>query len=95
MKKQVIGLQCILCKERFYLVGDKAKIEVDKISSTKVHVVEQLPKYCSKCGGYLKPIKKYILAPIIKISNNSKGNKMENKPEMNNTYVNSSNNFSN
>lgn len=69
MKKQVIGLYCILCKERFYLVGDKgSKIEVDKISSTKVHVVEQLPKYCSKCGGYLKPIKKYIYSPIIKIS---------------------------
>jgi len=63
MKKHVIGMSCISCKERFYkdgLISDD-ELKIDKLSRDKVHVVEELPKYCSRCGGHLKPIKKYIL----------------------------------
>ena len=51
------------CKERFYkdglVIEDELKIE--KLDRTKVHMVKEMPKYCSRCGGYLRPIKKYIL----------------------------------
>ena len=69
MKRVVIGMSCISCKERFYkdgLVSDD-ELKIDKLARTKVHMVEEIPKYCSRCGGYLRPIKKYIITKENKI----------------------------
>lgn len=56
-------MNCMSCKERFYKNGiiSDDELKIDTLDSDKVHVVEEMPKYCSRCGGYLRPIKKYIL----------------------------------
>ncbi len=63
MKKQIIGKACPLCKERYYKEGSisEEQLKVDKLYSN-IHMVGELPKFCSKCGGYLKIIKKYIIS---------------------------------
>lgn len=63
MKKQTIGMSCRSCKERFYKDGlvSSDELKIDKLSHDKIHIVEQFPEYCSRCGGRLMPIKKYIL----------------------------------
>lgn len=64
MKKQIIGANCPFCKERFYKDGlvSNEELKIDKSYKIKVHVVEQLPKNCSRCGGRLRPIKKYVIS---------------------------------
>ena len=62
MKRLITGMNCISCKERFYkdsFVRDD-ELKIDKLDRAKVHVVKDMPKYCSRCGGHLRPIKKYI-----------------------------------
>lgn len=62
MRKHIIGASCPLCKERFYKDGvvSDDELKIDKSSRIKIHVVDDLPKNCSRCGSRLRPIKKYI-----------------------------------
>ena len=63
MKRLIIGMNFTSCKERFYKDSliNYEQLKIDKLDHTKVHIVKEIPKYCSRCGGYLRPIKKYIL----------------------------------
>lgn len=63
MKKHIIGMACLSCKERFYkdsLIYE-SELKTDKLSHDKIHMVEEFPKYCSRCGGHLRIIKKYVI----------------------------------